>query len=868
MIRKTTWTCIYVIAIICANFCSADLLAQGPLKVFILAGQSNMEGKGEVYANGGNRAIGSLEYEIKHDKTGIYKHIVDPDGNFRVRKDVWVWYDREENGLKKGDLSVGYGSTDKLIGPEFQFGYLLGDYYRNQVLIIKTAWGGKSLGVDFRPPGSGGPTGIFYKKMIKEVHRVLNNLSVEFPGYKGQGYEISGFVWNQGWNDAGDSVLYREYKTNMVHFIKDVRHDLQSPDLPFVIANCGQGGLTPSNDKWMRRVQTYIVQAQASAAARQEFSGNVALVDTRPFWKDSLESPSDQIYHYNRNAGTYFMMGNAIGLSMIRLLKNSGRGATRIRPHRHYLSSQLDSTGEINGDGLMGYISFKTTRQPPGYGFGIGFYSAVYPILPQPINNFQIGLASTWIIPDNSDNLTQPLCPVGTFARDNWEQGRGPTFKDVFQTIEGGLGIWGSTQFRSGYRYPKFQIVGVPDCYSGNYLISPGWGNSTSATKDDKMGVAQLSNHILIPPDGLTFQANPDGELFGYSWMSLPFSDPKAGPPPTGDNYWTLFLASSNFKGPVAFIIPDSWSKISADYTFDYGRGLDSRNGRSGGGAQEINTVPYFEMKDAAGNIYSKIPQFIYPVNNTDHSTVLIEDIRYYSDKALAKALLAWREGGPACSGKFDVSDSASVLAKVIASPLNFHQGDKKIPLIGFERAVQTGVFDDSLAFGLKWVNSPLSPRGVLPQYFKITDKNGTAVPAPEVPTQLIQKKFQAATDGKAYRSPHTGAWSKPGPVKGPYYAYLADGSRVTYYWYRFMDQPALQQYKNVWSDRVKTQIQSLVKGIQKNWKINREYMPAPTNGKSLVSVDPGLIVNPPPGLEEGYVPIVTRQEKIGGEDK
>jgi hypothetical protein len=828
--------------------------SQRPLKVFILAGQSNMVGHGEVYANANSRAIGSLEYEVAHDHTGLYKNVVVKNGNWKVRHDVWVRFDSrgEDMVLKNGDLTVGFGASDKEIGPEFQFGNVMGDYFPEQVLLIKTAWGGKSLGVDFRPPGSGGTTGFFYKKMIEDVHTALNNLPEEFPNYKGEGYEIAGFVWNQGWNDAGDSNLYKEYKTNMIHFIKDVRKDLDAPGLPFVIINCGQGGLKHTPDKWMNRVQNIIVKAQAEAAASPEFAGNVALVDSRPFYKDSLESPAQQTYHYNRNAGTYFLMGNAAGEAMVQLLNHKGG----VRKHKGNIS------GEIESGGLMGYISFKTTPQPAGYSSGIGFYSAVYPMLPESIANFQIGLAGTWITPDNSDNLTQPLCPPGSYARDNWEKGRGPTFKDVFQTIEGGLGIWGSTQFRAGYTSPKFQIVGVPDCYTGNYLISPGWANSTTATPDNKMGVAQISNRLLIPPDGITFKGKPNGQLFGYSWMSLPFSDVKKETPPTGNQYWTLFFALSNFKGPVAFIIPESWSKISANYPFDYNRGLDSRGGRSGGGAQEINTVPYFEMKDSSGTTYSRIPEFLYPVDN-NNKTVLIQDVRYYSRKALADAVEDWRKGGQTCLGKFLISDSSSVLAKLKALPLNFHQTDDKIPLTGFDNIVQTAVFNDSTAFGLQWFHAFVSKVRVLPHYFKEVNKNRVAVSVTDVPAELVQEKFETATNGKAYASPASGSWSDPGPVRGPYHAYLADGSRVTYYWYRFIDQPSLQQYRNVWSDSVKTAMQALVEKIHKNWTIDKEYMPSPRNGKPLAPIDPALIVQPPKGLETGYVPIVTRQEAV-----
>ena len=182
--------------------------------------------------------------------------------------------------------------------------------------------------------------------------------------------------------------------------------------------------------------------------------------------------------------------------------------ASVIAQERSDKGLKQDAESQLPGNGLMGYISAKAPQPSEGYGAGIGFYVAVYPILPEPIDNFQIGLASTWIVPKNADDKDTPLCPPGSYARDNWPE-RKPTYGSVFQTIEGGLGIWGSTQFRAGYQPPKFQIVGVPDCYTGNYLISPGWSNRTIATEDNKMGIAQLSNHFLIPPDGLTFQIIP-----------------------------------------------------------------------------------------------------------------------------------------------------------------------------------------------------------------------------------------------------------------------------------------------------------------------------------------------------------------------
>ena len=102
-----------------------------------------------------------------------------------------------------------------------------------------------------------------------------------------------------------------------------------------------------------------------------------------------------------------------------------------------------------------------------------------------------------------------------------------------------------------------------------------------------------------------------------------------------------------------------------------------------------------------------------------------------------------------------------------------------------------------------------------------------------------------------------TGAWSKPGPKAGPFTAKLADGSVVTYSWYRFVDQPSFQQYG--WSDEKKAKLQAFVEEIHANWPIDRDYITPPSHGE-LVSLDPALFVTPPKGLETGYVPVVTRQ--------
>ena len=285
---------------------------KGPLKVFILAGQSNMEGQGKINLEPKqNEGRGTLEYLVKDPNTAArFKHLVDKDGKWVVRDDVWIWYlDR------KGGLTVGYGAKSDKIGPELQFGNVLGDTLENQVLLIKLAWGGKSLGKDFRPPSSGGEVGPYYTEIVKQTKEVLANLKTHFPEYDGRGYELAGFGWHQGWNDRISQAFNEEYEKNMANFIRDIRKDLGAPKLPFVIAETGMTGPEETHPRALS-----LMKAQAAVAEYPEFKGNVAFVGTRTFWRPKESSPSSQGYHWNNNAETYFLIGNAMGEAMKKLL--------------------------------------------------------------------------------------------------------------------------------------------------------------------------------------------------------------------------------------------------------------------------------------------------------------------------------------------------------------------------------------------------------------------------------------------------------------------------------------------------------------------------------------------------------------------
>src|SRR4029079_13949971 len=215
---------------LCLLACGASARAAKkpkPVKVFILAGQSNMEGQAVADREGKdyNFGKGTLKTLMADpDKAPLFKHLKNDKGQWTVRQDVWVRYQPEKGPLKAGPLTLGFTPYPGRhhFGPELQFGHVLGDHFDNQVLLIKTAWGGKSLFSDFRPPSSGGEVGPYYKKMLAEVREALAHLKTDFPSYDSLGYELAGFVWYHGWNDGVDPRnAVPEYERNLVNLIKD-----------------------------------------------------------------------------------------------------------------------------------------------------------------------------------------------------------------------------------------------------------------------------------------------------------------------------------------------------------------------------------------------------------------------------------------------------------------------------------------------------------------------------------------------------------------------------------------------------------------------------------------------------------------------
>jgi Carbohydrate esterase, sialic acid-specific acetylesterase len=278
-------------------------IGKGPLKVFILAGQSNMEGHGlSVH----------IKMAAEDEKTRKEFSPLMNGNSYVVRKDVWIAY-----GGRRGDLTVGYGAGGESVGPEIGFGWHIGEMLKEQVLLIKTAWGGHSLKEKFLPPSSAGGPGPSYTQMVKEVHDVLDHLKSYFPGYnESMGYEIVGLVWHQAWNDLIDgeqkaeTPTFKSYSERQGNLLRDLRKEFKVPQMLMTVGEAGFEGVAANDDIMKFRI------GQERTTLLEEFQKTMRFVKTAQFWDDDKRFTSNGGYHYNGNGKIYYFKGKAMAFSM------------------------------------------------------------------------------------------------------------------------------------------------------------------------------------------------------------------------------------------------------------------------------------------------------------------------------------------------------------------------------------------------------------------------------------------------------------------------------------------------------------------------------------------------------------------------
>ena len=250
--------------------------------------------EGDIKAKEARR--GTLEAELEVAKAKRV-HIA-PDGRY---------------GQKPGILAFGYGRGSNYIGPEYGFGLTLEQKLDAPILLVKVAQDGASLAYNYRPPSSGpyvlsekeqtqrdamlkrqaagekvkvpdySEAGKEYRRLVEFTREVLGDLKKYHPEYDpAVGHEIAGFVWFQGWTDNHMGVQSEEYGRNMANLIRDLRKDLNAPDMLVV---CG----TPSYDHTEEAYEAHpVVLAQRAVGKMPEFKGNVAIVETLQYYDQQI----------------------------------------------------------------------------------------------------------------------------------------------------------------------------------------------------------------------------------------------------------------------------------------------------------------------------------------------------------------------------------------------------------------------------------------------------------------------------------------------------------------------------------------------------------------------------------------------------
>ena len=515
----------------------------------------------------------------------------------------------------------------------------------------------------------------------------------------------------------------------------------------------------------------------------------------------------------------------------------------------------MGTTQENGGPGFF-VNSFLDEAVPTKYGSGVSWYATAWPLSAEVVPGMQIGLSSTWITPrieKQSADIAQRLCDTSSNQIvKQWAQDKNPgNLSGYFymQTIEGSLGWWANQKFPT--LFPKYMPNVVQNCYTTE-LATPGWQFFRSEPlKREQTGVIQLSNQIVMPPDGMTLQPDDSGPQLGTTWLNLSLSafDHRYNNM-SGPNNWTLFLNSANFKGPVMFIAPQFWADGSIKNPAQKGLGLDKNLGGTGQLTSEWNSIPYASIIGDAGKVYTKIPPIQFP-SDSNGDLSFARDFRAYSATALGD-ISSVLNGSGSLPKSLNVGEIYLGKLTGNSSPV-FQRG---LPMPELRELLSVKSFENGASFGL---NSQTTKSGMvsLPQYFVEENGNVKAVAKANVPRELVNAKLKVDRGGYApYIAPEW--WENSTSASPEVKSQLNDGSVITYRWYKFVDQPALQRFEM--NESEKKALQSAVVAIQTQWSEN-PMMKEPTKG-ALVNFDAGMIVKPPQGLEVGYVPIVLRQER------
>ena len=218
-------------------------------KVFLLAGQSNMDGRAKA--------------------SGLSK--IDRQRLKKAQKNVTLYYNFGEgkplDTTKVAEHTAKKFGEDYLFGPELFFGIKMSEKYPNhKIILIKRARGGMSLYGAWNPDWT-----LEKATLIKEAKQP--KLYSEFVDYSRNvlskldkdSYELCGMLWVQGESDSGKkggTKPSETYEANLTKLISKVRIDFKHPKLPFLMFQVGNGKVVIGMKNIAQKIENVVLIPQ------------------------------------------------------------------------------------------------------------------------------------------------------------------------------------------------------------------------------------------------------------------------------------------------------------------------------------------------------------------------------------------------------------------------------------------------------------------------------------------------------------------------------------------------------------------------------------------------------------------------------
>ncbi len=312
--------------------------AEQKLKVYLLCGQSNMEGHGYTHQEGDDW-LESIRYP---DATAIEYLLNNPDYVksldkktytflaafndkwIQPRTDVWAIHmdsvpgtpfvvqhtksdRRSEWNREEKPLQPGFGNAANNVskfGPELGFGHTLGEALDSPIYLYKSDHGGTALATAWRPPSAakarGGEVGACYTNTLRTFSGFLSELGKTLASdgklakYGGAtGYEVCGLLWVQGFNDSISDEKRAEYEQNMIDLGRDLRRDLKLPKLPIIVVESSDGN-----------AEMNTARQNAVAALNKDQPGQAVFISTQ-----GLNQGKRGGFHFEARAENYLEIG-------------------------------------------------------------------------------------------------------------------------------------------------------------------------------------------------------------------------------------------------------------------------------------------------------------------------------------------------------------------------------------------------------------------------------------------------------------------------------------------------------------------------------------------------------------------------------